>query len=421
MSSEIEIPLEKTGRRRYSLGWRIAAGAAILLGILATQRIEGKALWETLRRVDPALLAVSTAGFLLLMAVKSWRWNFLIRQAGLRYGFWPSFRLYLSAFSLGIVTPGRLGELARAGQLRNELGVELGPCVRSVVSDRLFDLVFLGAFGPFAFWAVTAGRTHDGFLAAGFAGLHIVASLTLAGTGKFVSRWQPRWRPLQFAVRCLGDVADDLAGRTGLVGSVMTLISYAVYFGASWILFRALGIHLSFRDVACVTGCLSLILLLPISIAGIGPREAILIILLGQYGISREDALAYSILQFAVFTLFGGLVGVLALAAFPGAKAVKFQQQVPTPAANDDDNSGRVKRVVEPAHEPTPSPLPGGEPATGISNEAPLLGGAGGGFMEARRDKSSGSALHQSGEAVLPHSPLASIEAAQQRRPTTNP
>jgi hypothetical protein len=28
-------------------------------------------------------------------------------------------------------------------------------------------------------------------------------------------------------------------------------------------------------------------------------------------------------------------------------------------------------------------PLPGGEPATGASNEAPLLGGAGGGFMAA--------------------------------------
>jgi signal transduction histidine kinase/CheY-like chemotaxis protein/ligand-binding sensor domain-containing protein/HPt (histidine-containing phosphotransfer) domain-containing protein len=31
-------------------------------------------------------------------------------------------------------------------------------------------------------------------------------------------------------------------------------------------------------------------------------------------------------------------------------------------------------------HEPTPAPLPGGEPATGASNEAPLLGGARGGF-----------------------------------------
>ncbi len=33
-------------------------------------------------------------------------------------------------------------------------------------------------------------------------------------------------------------------------------------------------------------------------------------------------------------------------------------------------------------HEPTPSPLPGGESATRADDEAPLLGGAGGGFME---------------------------------------
>jgi hypothetical protein len=33
-------------------------------------------------------------------------------------------------------------------------------------------------------------------------------------------------------------------------------------------------------------------------------------------------------------------------------------------------------------HEPTPAPLPGGEPATAAANEAPLLGGAGGGFIE---------------------------------------
>jgi hypothetical protein len=37
---------------------------------------------------------------------------------------------------------------------------------------------------------------------------------------------------------------------------------------------------------------------------------------------------------------------------------------------------------VNHGQEPTPSPLPGGEPATGAANKAPLLGGAGGGFLE---------------------------------------
>jgi uncharacterized membrane protein YbhN (UPF0104 family) len=183
-----------------------------------------------------------------------------------------------------------------------------------VVSDRLFDLVFLGSFGPFALWAVMADGTSDAVLVAGFVGLYVAVCLVLAGTGRFVSRWKPRWRLLRWAVKCLANVSGDLVGRTGLVGSAITLLSYAVYFGASVVLLRALGIGLSFRDVACVTGCLSLVLLLPISIAGIGTREATLILLLGKYGIAREDALAYSILQFAVFTLFGGLAGVFAMA-----------------------------------------------------------------------------------------------------------
>ena len=33
-------------------------------------------------------------------------------------------------------------------------------------------------------------------------------------------------------------------------------------------------------------------------------------------------------------------------------------------------------------HEPTPSPLPGGEPETAAANKTPLLGGTGGGFMD---------------------------------------
>jgi squalene-hopene/tetraprenyl-beta-curcumene cyclase len=42
-----------------------------------------------------------------------------------------------------------------------------------------------------------------------------------------------------------------------------------------------------------------------------------------------------------------------------------------------------VNALLGTFREPTPSPLPGGEPETGASNDAPLRGGAGGGFMVA--------------------------------------
>jgi glycosyltransferase 2 family protein len=302
-------------RRHWPLACRAAAGAAILIGILTTLPIDKRTLWGTLGRVNPWFLLASMLGFLLLMAVKSWRWCWLVRSAGLHYGFRPAYRSYLAAFSLGLLTPGRLGELARAAQLRRELGVELGPCVRSVVSDRFFDLLFLGAFGPVAFWSVMTGWSDAASFAVGFIGLYLIAAFAVAASGRLIARWQPRWRPAQFVVGCMGGVAGDMVGRAGFIGAAITFLSSLVYFEASQLLLLALGVHLSFGEIACVTGCLSLVLLLPISIAGIGPREATLIVLLGKYGVRVEDALAYSILQLGVFMLFGGVVGALALVA----------------------------------------------------------------------------------------------------------
>jgi uncharacterized membrane protein YbhN (UPF0104 family) len=266
----------------------------------------------------------------------------------LRYAFWPSYRLYLAAFAVGIITPGRLGELARAAQLQRELDSELAPCVRSVVSDRLFDLLFLVALGPCALWAMLESPTFDGWWIASFLGLYAVGASVLAATGERVARWRVRWRTLRFATGCLGQAAGDLAGSAGRRASGYTFLAYVAYFVASWVLMRAAGIGLSLREAVWVTGCLSLILLLPISIGGIGTREAALLLLLGHYGVSREDALAYSVLQFAVFTLFGGLVGALVLAAACGRPNARQPAQLSTASSlrsHMEDESPRKRNV----------------------------------------------------------------------------
>ncbi len=301
-------------RSAWPLVGRAAVGLALLLGIIVSRRLDFPALGAAMRGVDPRLLAAAAGGFILLMALKSWRWNLLLRSAGLDYGFAASFRSYLAAFALGTLTPGRLGELARAAQVRADLKADLQPCLRSVVADRLFDLLFLGAFGPVALWAVMTRHTATVWLGVAFLVLYAAGVLAARATGRLLERGRPRGRMLGWAAGCLGGAARDLASTGGLAGALFTALAYAVYFWASqWLLF-SLGITLAYWDVACVTGCLSLVLLLPISVAGVGPREGTLIFLLASYGISREHALAYSLLQLAVFTLFGGLLGSIALA-----------------------------------------------------------------------------------------------------------
>ena len=58
----------------------------------------------------------------------------------------------------------------------------------------------------------------------------------------------------------------------------------------------------------------SLITLLPISISGLGTREAVMIAYLGTAGISSEAALGFSLLVFFTFYICGGLIGLVRLA-----------------------------------------------------------------------------------------------------------
>ena len=50
---------------------------------------------------------------------------------------------------------------------------------------------------------------------------------------------------------------------------------------------------------------------LPISIAGLGVREGVLVLLLASYGVSAPDALAYGLVAFAVSVLAPGLAGAI--------------------------------------------------------------------------------------------------------------
>ena len=72
----------------------------------------------------------------------------------------------------------------------------------------------------------------------------------------------------------------------------------------------AFKIHLSPLEYLWVFALVSLLLFLPISLAGLGVREGSMIFLLGILGVSSEKALAASLTLFIISIMLGS-VGVL--------------------------------------------------------------------------------------------------------------
>jgi uncharacterized protein (TIRG00374 family) len=72
----------------------------------------------------------------------------------------------------------------------------------------------------------------------------------------------------------------------------------------------AVNIHLSIFVIGWISSFVTIVQMIPISIAGLGVREISYAVLLRDYGISPEQAISFSITIFAVFVIVG-LVGGL--------------------------------------------------------------------------------------------------------------
>ena len=74
---------------------------------------------------------------------------------------------------------------------------------------------------------------------------------------------------------------------------------------------QAVGLELSLLTIMWLRGVMTLCAIVPISLSGLGLREASLVALLVFYGVPEADALAYSLLFYGMFLLGKGLIGGL--------------------------------------------------------------------------------------------------------------
>jgi uncharacterized membrane protein YbhN (UPF0104 family) len=95
-----------------------------------------------------------------------------------------------------------------------------------------------------------------------------------------------------------------------------------------WLLAQALGVNVSLVTIGWVRSAVVLISMVPVSLGGIGLREAAFLFFLTPYGIGQGQAVAYSFLVFVVAVLFTGLLGgILECRAWLSARATAHEQR----------------------------------------------------------------------------------------------
>jgi len=281
-------------------------------------------LGRTLARCRPELVAAALGATVAAIAIKAVRWNLMLRAQGHRYPMPRTALVYFAGIYIGVATPGRLGELARVLYVKRDLGIDAGNGLSSIVVDRLMDLYALVAIGLVACLRFEiAGRFSAVFLV--LVGALAAAPLLLLNPR--IGRWFVRGALGGLARRKFAKVLAEGAegffsgierlASPRLAGSaLLTIASYLVLFCAGWLLARSLAIEISFWDAALVLGSANLLALIPVTVAGVGTRDAVFIFAFAALSLSEAEALGFSALVLAVFYLGSGLAGLSCFLAY---------------------------------------------------------------------------------------------------------
>lgn len=287
--------------------------AAVSLAILAViyQRIGAGPLLDALAATDTAWLVASLALVVPLTLSTAWRLQ-LLMPTGRRLSFGEATRLILAASSLNLILPSKLGDIAKAYFMARDHGLGRSYSLSLVLFEKASDMLSLLAWCLFGlalypekgalFWLVTA--TVGGLFAVLvlFLGSHRFTAGLLGGLGGLLPGGLRR-KTGALADR-LDELRRDLAASPGLVTRValVSLGIWLLHLVQTWLFVRALGTWMPLLDNLALAPLAILAGLVPLTFAGVGTRDAAIILLYGAY-LSPASAAALGVLFTARYLL----------------------------------------------------------------------------------------------------------------------
>ena len=308
--SELDIKPSKKVRAWCSFGVKLTAGIS-LLGFLFFHYDLHRVL-QLLSRERPIMFAATVVLFVSVQFVSAYRWQLLARLNGIC----GKYRDYLAYYFIGMFTnvfvPGLIGgDALRAyylGRRHNRIADALG----SVVADRGVGLLALFWFAAGASLWIGRQQLPESVLQVTL-GLAAVSMLAyLAGPIIWIS-----FSKIRGLNRLLTPMIPYVSRPISLIPAI-ALSGFLQFAFAlcQYLLGLGLGLQVPLTTFLLIVPIANVVASLPVTINGLGLREASYLLLLGLAGVSRDQAVALSILYFAA-TLSAGLTGIIPFIATP--------------------------------------------------------------------------------------------------------
>lgn len=288
----------------------------ILILIIILSRLDFYKLFNNLSKVNMLAFFLINLLTVPVIFLKSLRWKYILQFQSIYYSLKDTFLLYLSGIYAGLVTPGRLGEAFKALYLRKEKNVAIGRGLATIFIDRGCDLYLLLSLGLFGIWKFCL--VVNNWLIFPIIILLLIWTPFILINKKLTTRLARGLQNIrlykEYKVRLKFHYEEFYSAIKKLnIGRVLllfgiTLSSGLLYLWQCYWLISLTGLKVSFPTVIFFIPIVNLVNLVPITVMGIGTREATLIYLFSLIGLSAEEAVAVSFLIFVSFYVLPGII-----------------------------------------------------------------------------------------------------------------
>ena len=249
-------------------------------------------------RLDYFLIGVLFLIFSFLIRIV--RWRILVESIASPLSFGTSASMVSKGLFFGSVVPGRLGEFWRARYLVKESGVTGGQAFYIAFIDRISDILVVTVVGLLGFWVL------------GWQ-LPVLIFICLAAIAYFLARKKRIRRSLNTLIRFfipdfLKEKADyfltefykgfvNLKPKVFVQTSALAFLYYL--FGGAvfhYFIVLSLGLTVPFWYLFLIVAIVWLVMAVPVSMFGLGTREAAFIYFFALLNISASLAVAVSLL-----------------------------------------------------------------------------------------------------------------------------
>jgi len=250
-----------------------------------------------------------------LLFIKAYRWKIILELQEISIKIKQAFAYYMSALYIGILTPGRLGEFSKIFYIRNYIKKPYGWIFSSVFIDRIFDLYFLVLLSCMGFYIFNFHNVYVMgliFLVFILFPLLVIKTVLLKNFLDFIIRLvfvKFKENFSFFASSFKASTFKVITPKAIFLGITLTLIAYLIFFLQTYLISLSLDLNINFVDLSLIMAIVNLVALLPISISGLGTREALLLYFFIPLGYSNEITILYSLCVLLVFYVGGGLIG----------------------------------------------------------------------------------------------------------------